>query len=311
MADVGCFGVEMRARSSPRDLGIAALAARQHGIVAHRQLLELGLGHQAIRYRAAIGRLHVIHGEVYAVGHPAVSPRGRLMAAVLACGPGALLSHQSAAWLWELAPPPGSDIDVTAPRALRGRPGIVVHRVRRLDPRNSALRDGIPATTVSRTLLDLAEVCHQSALRRACERAERLRLFDLRELEELCRRSRGRRGLRPLRELLASLTEAAPPTRSELERTFLGHCRAAGLPAPAVNVRVAGLEVDCLWLGQRLVVELDGYAFHGDRAAFERDRIRDATLQLAGFRVLRVTYRRLGCEPEAVMGSVRALLAGR
>jgi Protein of unknown function (DUF559) len=171
------------------------------------------------------------------------------------------------------------------------------------------VRDGIPVTTVGRTLLDLAEVVSPIQLRRAFEEADRLELIDIRAIEQLLDRSRGRRGLKPLAALLATHRGPAPPIRSELERLFLDLCHRADLPPPTVNAHVEGLEVDALWPEQRLIVELDGYAFHRTRASFEHDRTRDATLQLAGYRVLRVTHRRLEAEPAAVAGTVRSLLA--
>jgi very-short-patch-repair endonuclease len=166
-----------------------------------------------------------------------------------------------------------------------------------------------PLTTVGRTLLDLAEVLRPRELDRAFEEAERLRLLDIRALEQLWQRSRRRHGLRRLGALIAEQREPAPATRSELERRFLDLCRDSELPTPAVNAQAAGLEVDALWPDQQLVVELDGHAFHHTRAAFERDRIRDAKLQLAGYRVLRVTHERLETEWAVVAAVVRALLA--
>jgi hypothetical protein len=171
------------------------------------------------------------------------------------------------------------------------------------------VHEGIPVTTVARTLVDLAEVVRQQELERAVEQAERLRLFDLRKVENVCERSRGRRGLRPLRRLLSDAVGEPPVTRSELERRFLDLCRDAGFPEPALNVSIAGFVVDFLWPSKRLVIELDGHAFHSTRAAFERDRVRDAKLQLAGCRVMRVTYRRLDREPAAVAEDVGALLS--
>jgi Protein of unknown function (DUF559) len=229
---------------------------------------------------------------------------------VLWLGPDALISHRSAAAVWDLLPTIRSTIDVTHPgRSRHSRPGILVHRVRRLHIADRNVRDGIPVTGVARTLLDLAEVVSPRQLERSVEQAERLRLFDLGEVEDLFERSRGRRGLRPLRALLGDAVAEPPPTRSELERCFLDLCRGASLPRPAVNIWVAGFEVDALWRRQRLVVELDGHAFHNSRGAFERDRFRDAELQLAGYRVVRLTHRRLAREPAAVAALLRALLA--
>jgi very-short-patch-repair endonuclease len=288
---------------------VANLAARQHGVVAHRQLIELGLRPKAIQYRLATGRLHRVYPGVYAVGHRALSRHGRWLAAVLACGEQALLSHRSAAALWGLRRGAPGRIDVTAPgRSRHGLPGIAVHRVRRLHPDDRARRESIPVASVARTLLDLAEVLGSQELERAFEDAERLRLLDLRAIDGVMRRSRGRRGLRPLRKLLADLAPA-PHTRSELERSFVELCRDHELRAPGINALVNGYEVDMLWPEQRVIVELDGHAFHHTRAAFERDRLRDAALQLAGYRVVRLTWLRLAREPAAVADLVRRLLS--
>jgi hypothetical protein len=169
------------------------------------------------------------------------------------------------------------------------------------------MRESIPVTSVARTLVDLAGVANLHQVERAVESAERLGRLDVRAIEELDALGRGRRGVRALRALLGEYREPAP-TRSELERRFLKLCRDAALPPPAVNAFVAGLELDFVWHDGRLVVELDGHAFHGTRAAFERDRVRDASLQVAGYRVLRVTHRRLEAEPAAVIAEARALL---
>jgi hypothetical protein len=277
-------------------------------VVARPQLESLGLGRGAIDHDLAVGRLHAIHAGVYAVGHDRVGGHGRWMAAVLASGDGALLSHLSAAALWGFLQTARARIDVTAPGRTRGsRAGITVHRPRRLDPDDRAERDAIPVTSVARTLLDLAEVVAGRRLERAFEDAERLRLLDLGAIERLCRRSAGRRGLKPVRELLSRL-QPAPEVRSELERRFVAFCRRAGLPPPVMNPYVAGFEVDALWAHDRLIVELDGYAFHGTRVAFERDRAKDAKLQVAGYRVLRLTDRRLREEPASVADLIRSLL---
>ena len=168
------------------------------------------------------------------------------------------------------------------------------------------MEDGIPVTTVARTLLDLAEVVAPSDLARAVEASERLRLFDLGAVEDVIARSPGRRGLRALGSALAAY-RPPPVTRTELERRLVCLCRDAGLDVPEMNVLVEGLEVDALWRDRRLVVELDS-SYHATTAAFERDRIRDATLQLAGYRVIRFTYRRVLDEPEAVVHTIRRLL---
>jgi hypothetical protein len=230
------------------------------------------------------------------------------MAAVLTCGEGAMLSHRSAAALWGFAASGASSIDITAPGARRrSRTGLALHGGL-VHPEDCASREGIPVTSVARTLLDLAEAVGPTTLERAVEETERTGLFDLRAVERLCERSPGRRGLNTFRAAL-DWSGPFPETRSELERGFITLCQEAKLPLPGINRLVEGLEVDAVWEHGRLIVELDGYAFHGTRRAFERDRARDARLLLAGYQVLRVTARRLCDEPESVAATMRRLLA--
>jgi hypothetical protein len=288
----------------PPEGELAVLATRQHGVVSHTQLRELGFGTRAIERRLEAGRLHRLHRGVYAVGRTAVSLEGRWMAAVLACGHRALLSHRGAAALWGLRP--SEAIDVTVPRGRHRRRGIVIHTARNLPADDQTIRRCIPVTTAPRTLVDLASVVTAADLERSLEEAERLRLLDLAALQRVLERCPGRRGGRLLREIIGDALPGAAATRSELERRFLALCHQAGLPPPAVNARVAGFEVDTVWLEARLIVELDSHAYHRTWAAFERDRARDTALQLAGFRVLRVTHRRLEHEPGAVLAAVRS-----
>lgn len=296
-----------RVSASP-DAAIASLAECQHGVVARRQLVSIGLGAGAIQHRVVTGRLHRVQWGVYAVGHPRLTVKGGWMAAVLTCGVGATLSHRSAGALWCIAPYAGAWIDVTAPHARRGRRGALAIHGARLDQVDHVAVDGIPVTTVARTLLDLAEIVDRRRLERAFETAERRRLFDLRQVRDVCMRARGRRGLGPMLALLPSL--APPPeTRSELERRFLDFCRDHGLPTPTINARIGSFEVDALWRAEKLAVELDSFEFHRTRAAFERDRAKDAALMTAGLRVIRLTSRRLDGEPEAVAGLLHGLIA--
>jgi len=178
------------------DRAVAELAGQQHGVVARRQLLAFGLGPGAIEHRIANGRLHRVHYGVYAVGYRSLTPHGRWLAAVLAAGPGAVLSHRSAAALWGLRPAAGRRIDVTVRRrGRRDRPGIAVHVTRELRDRDRAQRVSIPVTSVARTLLDLAGVIPERQLSRAFEEADRADLLDLDAIEDICLRGRGRRGL--------------------------------------------------------------------------------------------------------------------
>jgi very-short-patch-repair endonuclease len=291
-----------------RERAIATLAARQHGVVARRQLVELGLAPRAIQYRLSVGRLHVIHRGVYAVGHRHLDAKGRWLAAVLACGTYAVLSHRSAGRLWRIADAASPRVDVTSPGE-RGAasPKIRHHRVRYLAPEDTTRRDGIPVTSVARTLFDLAEVMDRNALEAAFETAERRELLDMRAVLLTCQRNPGRRAHKGLRSLLPDLT-SPEPTRSELERLFHHLCSVTDLAAPQVNVLVKGYEVDALWPEARLVVEVDGWEFHKTRAAFERDRARDAALLVAGYRVVRVTYRQLRVDPARVADTLRHLL---
>jgi hypothetical protein len=308
MTDVGEFDPAIPDSDRPRTWRVADQASRQHGVVAHRQLAVLGLSASSIHDWVVAGRLHTLHQGVYAVGHALLSRKGRWMAAVLACGPTALLSHRDAAALWEMLPPGShAGTDVTTARRCHGRPGIVLHRSRRIHHEDRATRDGIPVTGVARTLLDVAEAARAWRLARAIEEAERRGLFDLRAVDRLIARSPGRRGVRPLKHALAAY-RPAPFTRSGFERRFIELCRRAGLPQPAANLWIAGGEADVSWPERRLVVELDTAAHHQTRAAFERDRARDAALQLAGYRVLRVTDRRLDAQPQEVLAAVRAML---
>jgi very-short-patch-repair endonuclease len=236
------------------------------------------------------------------------------MAAVLACGRGAVLSHRSAAALLGLRPTSRARIDVTTPhRAGRRRAGIDAHAGNLCDRDKATIR-GIPCTTVAPTLLDLADVVDRRDVERACEQAETLRLLDLGALQDVLARADGRRGAPILRGILADFDPTATLTRTELEKRFLALCRGAGIPAPRVNAWVPlkgdGFEVDFSWPDQRLIVEVDGYRTHGTRAAFERDRGRDRLLTLAGWRVIRFTWRHLVREPDEVADTVRRLLGG-
>jgi very-short-patch-repair endonuclease len=308
MADVHAVTHRIDEQSHAGDHELALLAARQHGVVAVWQLRECGVGRGALERRLALGRLHRVHRGVYAVGHRKLQWRGVMMAAVLACGPDAVLSHRSAARLSGVRPDSRRGVDVTvAGSGRRGRPGIDLHAVRALDPRDITRIDGIPVTTLPRTLLDLAEVVPQDHVVRTIEEAERKRIFNRTALEELLARSPGRRGRRPLRSILTDAV-IEPGTREELERRFRQVIREAGLPHPKINTLVEDYEVDAYWPDHKLVVELDGYDTHQTRKAFEDDRERDAVLLLAGYRVVRITWRQLIRKPDEVINRLRRLL---
>jgi very-short-patch-repair endonuclease len=295
---------------SAREGAMARLATDQHGVVALWQLTMLGFGPRAVERRIRDGRLHQLHRNVYAVGHRQTSKRGFWWAAVLAYGDESLLSHRSAAELWGLARQRPGPIDVTAPKGRQGpsrRDGIWIHRGR-LHDEDRAIEAGIPVSSVARTLFDLAEVVAFEQLEKAWEEADRLKRLRLGDIERVCERGYGRRALKPIRRLLAE-ARAVTRTRSPLEERFQRFCRLYDLPPHSTNVDVLGSEVDVLWPGARLIVELDGWEFHRHRAAFERDRARDPKLLLAGYRILRVTHRRLDAEAPTLATEIRQLLS--
>lgn len=299
-----------KVRHAGREGRLAALATKQHGVVSYEQLLDLGFSVPWIERRLEEGRLSAVHRNVFAVGHMRVPRRGYWWAAVLAYGPDAVLSHHSAAVLWELRRRRRGPIHVTAAcgrQGIRRREGIWIHRCK-LRSEEATVHEGIPVTTVARTLFDFAEVVPYEELKKAAEAADRRNLLRLRELEAICERGRGRRALRPVRRLLVELGAPAEG-RSPLEIRFAEFLREYSIPAPVQNVLVLGHEVDALWPAAKLVVELDSWEHHGDRAAFERDRARDPKLLLAGYRTIRITHRRLDDEPQRVAEELRALLA--
>ena len=297
-------------------MAIARLAERQHGLVTLTQLQFLGLSRSAVAKRAREGRLTRIHRGVYAVGHGRLTLRGHWMAAVLAYGPQAVLSHRSAAALHGIRPDNRPKTDVTLPsRSARSRPRIDVHRSPTLEPPDLTTIDAIPCTSLARTLLDLAEVVNRRAVERAINQAEVLRIFDLRAVEEVLSRAAGRRGAGVLRSVLADY--GGPTlTKKELEERFLALCRAAGLPQPEVNEWITlddgiAYKIDFLWRRERLAVETDGWGSHGTRQAFENDRRRDRLLSLAGWTVVRFTWRDVEREPDDVTATLARLWSAR
>jgi very-short-patch-repair endonuclease len=216
--------------------------------------------------------------------------------------------------LWGIRQTSRPTIDVTLGRSTgRARSGIDIHRTRTLKPSDATREQRIPCTTVARTLLDLADVVDRRALERAFEQAEALRLLDVTAIEDVLARANGRQGAPILRAVLAEYDPAMPLSRSELERRFLTLCRDAAQPSPRVNAWVpvegGGFEADFSWPARHLIAEADGYATHGTRAAFERDRRRDRLLQLAGWRVIRFTWRQLVDEPSEIADAISRLFA--
>jgi very-short-patch-repair endonuclease len=290
---------------------IAELAGRQHGVVGRGQLLASGLGEDAIDGRLRAGRLHRLHPGVYAVGHRVIPQQGRWLAAVLACGSSAVLSHRAAAALWGIRPLWRGPIDVTVPHNSRSSSRICRHRG--MAPADEiTVRDGIPVTTLPRTLFDLAAVAPTIAVESALRESEYLRLHDRLSLPDLLARYPGRRGCRRVRACLARRAEHPGRVRSPLEERFLPFLRRHRLPMPQLNawieVRGRSFQVDCLWPAQKRIVELDGFASHGTRTAFREDRARDRLLGVCGYGVTRIAWAQLDDEPEVLARDLRTLL---
>jgi len=292
-------------RSTPR--AVADLASGQHGVVARRQLIALGIGRSGIDHWVHAGRLHPVHAGVYAVGHRVLSQHGRWMAAVLAFGPGAVLSHRAAAGLWGVRR--SRALEVTAARRCR-RPGILTHRAV-LPPDEVTTRAGIPLTTITRTIFDMAAVCRFHDVEAAANQAEYQQLTDTLSLGELAARHPGHRGAATISRLLAEHRIGTRMTRSELEKAFLVFVDEHRLPPPdAANIQIeAGgrlHECDFVWRRQRLIVELDGPG-HAARKAFPDDRADDRALRVAGWSVVRVTERHLTVDRRALAADLREL----
>ncbi len=272
-----------------RDGLIARIAANQHGVITTGQLNGVGMSRGRIAERATAGRLHPVHRGVYAVGHSNLSDEGTWMAAVLACGEGAVLSHESAAQLWGIrrrhddASPPPVHVSVLSTAGKSRRNGIILHRSSTLIAGVRTRRHRIPVTTPGRTLTDLRPHLSPAQLAAAVPKAE-------------------------FRGLVNAGEVATDGARSELEQRFLALCRRHRLPQPVVNARVDRYVVDFLWPKHRLVAELDGWESHRTRSAFEDDRTRDARLSVLGFRILRFTWRQIENNPRAVSRTIRSLL---
>ncbi|WCB94820.1 hypothetical protein DSM104299_03559 [Baekduia alba] len=301
----------MRGTDDP-DRRIGALAARQHGALERSQLRALGLSDKNIDYRIAIGRLVRLYRGVFAVGHPRLTREGRWMAAVLASGPRAVLSHGDAAAHWELAAARGVLIHASTPLRSGRRPDpgrIRLHRVGTLAADEVTRHDEIPVTTPARTLLDLASVLRPRALEDAIAQADRLDLFDLSAVRRVLGAHRRAHGAPVLRTALDRLGGAeVADTRSRLEVALLQLCDDHGLPTPIANPMIAGVLVDFHWPGTDLVVETDGFTYHRMPTAFENDRDRDQVLLLAGYRVARFTYNQVTRQRHRTAQRLRALL---
>jgi predicted transcriptional regulator of viral defense system/very-short-patch-repair endonuclease len=296
---------EMRSHAA-----LAVLADAQYGVVSHRQLRRLGFSAAAIGRSCAADRLLRVHRGVYAVGHSSISDHGRCMAAVLACGDRAVLSHASAGWLWGLLPKCPVEAEVTVPRHGRRRSGIKTHHPTSLGLEEWGTLERIPVTSLARTLLDLAATGPRWRLEQAIERAERLGRLDLIEIDALLRRRHGEAGTRRLLRALSIYRDPAS-SHSRTELLFLDLIKKAKLPRPATNTFVAGYEIDAYWDAERFAVEVDGWDTHRTRKAFESDPLRQEDLKLAGIDSIRITARRIEREPQLVARRLATLLAQR
>jgi hypothetical protein len=297
------------------DAEVGRLAVAQNGVVTRGQLEELGLDDQAIAKRVARSRLHRINQRVYSLTPRVMTERGRFMAAVLACGPEAVLSHRAAAYLWQLVDTWEEPIDVTAPnRRGRSPTGVAAHRDGSLQPIDKTSLHGIRCTSVARTLLDFAGVEPEWKVRKAVAEAEVLRILDRTRLQGLLKRSRRRRGVARLRLILDTIHPQTKRTRSELERLFLEMCVRAKVPQPEVNVWLPApdgkrYQADFLWRDARRIIEADSRRFHDTDSSFLSDRKRQQQLELAGWRVSRCTWEEVEQEPRRLALTVQGLLA--
>ena len=291
---------------------IRGLAERQHGVVARWQLLELGIGRRLSQDRVEAGILIPVFQGVFALGYGRIGREGRWLAAVLASGPAAVLSHGSAMALWGLRGTRGPvEVLRRSGGVHRPRAGIRLHQTRRLPGDHVAEVQGIPVTTIERTLLDMAGRLDRKQLERALVAADRSSSVRWPALQSLVSQGRGRKGIGRLRRVAMEVDPRAVDARSTLEVDFLAICRDYDLPLPQVNVLVDGHLVDFLWPGQRLVVETDSYKYHRDRPTFESDHERTVALTAAGYEVHRATDKMLAWNPDPFLSLVRRSLEKR
>lgn len=300
------------AAGEPVERRMARLARGQHGVVGRRQLYALGVTKEEIDGRVRSGGLHLLHRGVYAVGHTAITQRGRWMAAVLASGDGAVLSHRSATALWGIWGSGTGETHVTLPRKTRSRRGVRRH-FGALPKDEVTVRDGIPVTSAARAVLDLAADKGEPAAEAALREMEYAGIYGPVSLPALLARYPRHPGTEIVGVCLERLRDdPGGRVRSPLEELFLPFLDAHRIPRPRLNawLTVGGdrYQVDCLWPQARLAGELDGFRSHGTKRAFRKDRRRDRHLGAAGYRVVRITEDQVRGEPAAVAADLRALL---
>ena len=298
-----------------RAWAMMALAGVQHWVLTFAQLIALGYSSSAVGRLVRSGRLHRLHHGVYAVGNPAASVKGFRLAAVLACGEGALLAWAAAGAHHGIRESSAARIDVTVPGDRRlSRRGIRIHRCSTLIDEDRTVVDAIPCTSVARTLLDLSSLIDDRGVERALERAEILRTYDHRAMLSLLDRMRGHPGAPRLGRVVEAANPGTTITKSDLEEAMLALCRKAVLPEPALNAHIVlggvHTEVDFLWRAQRVVVEVDSWRYHRQRGQFRRDRRRDQLLELEGWAHARFTDDEVVGEARHVAGVLGGLLAG-
>ena len=297
-------------------MAIAALAAKQHGVLALHELTALEITPAGVRKRVAAGRLFRCYPGVYSLVPPALLTRkGYWLAAVRACGRGAVLSHVTAAALEGLRPTDARHIHVTIPgRSNRNHPGIRVHRSMTLTEADVTVVDNIPCTTVARTLFDVAELISRRALERVFDQSEILEVFDLHEIQDQLARNPTRRGARIVRAVLEEHYIGSTLTESELEEAFLALCRRINIPQPQLQQWITlsdggpPVRADFMWRQERVVVEVDGIKFHGTTQAGPRDAWKDQRLTVDGWRPVRTNAKQIFYRPEELEATLVALV---
>jgi predicted transcriptional regulator of viral defense system len=300
----------MRGKEVRSHHALAKLARTQFGLVTTAQMRGLGYSTSAIGRAARAGRLHRLHRGVYLLGHRSVSPHARCLGAVLACGTGAVLSHSSASWLWGLQGWCPKPAEVSVPWQGHRRRDIRLHHTPALDETDRTTVEGISVTSVARTLLDIADRGDLNELERIVDRAKRRGVLDLAAVEQLLERLPASTASQTLLGALDLYREAVFD-RAKSELLLLALAKKVGLPPPVLNCWVEKWEIDAYWEAERLAVEVDGWASHGSRKAFEEDRLRVEEMKLAGIDVVRISARRIEQRPDEVGARLKRLLAQR